>query len=469
MARVVFVQQLYYELPAVMSLSAVLKQAGHEAQVVVGSGRWAARAVVAARPALVGLPLMTFQVPWARGFTRELRRQGLDVPIVAGGIHPTMCPEDRADLGLDAVCRGEGEQAVVDAVEALAAGRDLSGVENFSGPGFDNPMRPLIEDVDRLPFLDRSVYDPFLFFRHCRVRVVLASRGCPFDCPFCNNRHVRALYKGRGRWYRVQSPQRALDELEALKRDYAPAIFRFQDDLFGADPDWLSEFLEGYRRRGLDTPFQFQTRADLVPPEAIPELHRTGCAQIVVGLESGDESVRTGVLGKKIPDAAFERLAAACRQHGVGLGVNCMFGTPGETLDQALSTVAMMARLKPSRMFTDVLKFYPKLKITDRAVEMGVLDPRDVERLHESRFRSRRSLLEQPDIHAVENVHKFSYLGGRVPALLPVIERLVRLPPNPLFDGVFFASSLWEHARGDLFGNPVETALRLALNARTVI
>jgi len=466
MARLVFVQDLRYEIPAVMALSAALRQAGHEPWVVFGGGRGAARRVARARPDVVGLTLMTYQLPWARELVRALRAAGVRAPILAGGIHPTLKPETLGTLGLDAVLRGEGDAALPEAVEALAAGREPTGVAGFCVPGGTGPIRPLLADLDALPFLDRSPYDHDPFLRRIGVRVAVASRGCPFRCAFCANPHVKALHPRGTQYHRTQSVERTLDEVEALIGSHAPNIVRFMDDIFGVDPDWLARFLAGYRGRNLRTPFQFNTHADVLPHSLIPELKRTGCVSVSVGLESGDEMLRTQVLGKRIPDERFRSLAAACRAHGLAFNLNTLYGLPGETLQAALATVALTAELRPNRVLTDILKFYPGLQITERAIAEGRLAPEDIARLGESAFKTRRSLLRQPEIRAVENVHKLSHLGASVPALLPAIRRLARLPPNPLFDALFYGSAFFEYFRGDYQTGPLETALRLILCAR---
>ncbi|NOZ86513.1 MAG: B12-binding domain-containing radical SAM protein [Deltaproteobacteria bacterium] len=469
MARVVFVQDIHYEQIGIMSLSAYLRQAGHKTSLVIGTGKRVAKAVIKEKPDLVALSVMSYQRAWAKNLVQELKRLGLRAPILGGGIHLTQNPDDYALLGLDSICRGEGEEALLEAVQVIGNGHGLESVANFSGPGFSNAPRPLMQNLDDLPFLDRSIYERYLFFRVTRVRQVMASRGCPFSCPYCHNVHVRRLYPKGTRWVRMYSPGRVVEELEAVKKDYSPAIFRFQDDLFGMDVHWLHEFLELYRRRAVGVSFQVQTRADTLDEAMVKELADAGCVTVTVGLETGDEGLRNKVLGKGVADETYLKLAQACKRYGLGFTTNNMFGLPGEGVDQAIKTVSFNARLKTARMDNDIFKPYRGLDLTKKAILDGLLKEGDLDRLDESAFKMRRSILRHPEIHRVENVHKLSILGARVPALIPLLRHLSRVPPNPVFDGLFLLTAFTEYLRNDLWINPVETLLRLVLNIRAVL
>ena len=144
-------------------------------------------------------------------YARALRyaswvKQDLGLLTAIGGIHATLAPEETiAEPCFDILCRGEGEGAIVELADALSRGADFSGIENLwvkrGGDVIRNPVRPLVEDLDSLPFADR---EGFSFERILEAQEgkcsLLIGRGCPYGCTYCANEGLRALYQGKGRY-----------------------------------------------------------------------------------------------------------------------------------------------------------------------------------------------------------------------------------------------------------------------------
>jgi radical SAM superfamily enzyme YgiQ (UPF0313 family) len=114
---------------------------------------------------------------------------------IFGGIHPTIAPESTiAEPAVDAICLGEGEDSVTEWLAALAAGAEAEAsavaglwVKSRDGSVRRNPMRPLIEDLDRLPSPARDLLDPARLQAELYGTNLLSSRGCPFPCTYCQN------------------------------------------------------------------------------------------------------------------------------------------------------------------------------------------------------------------------------------------------------------------------------------------
>ena len=163
-------------------------------------------AVMGLNPDVVSFSITTAEFPFMRDMGTRLRALS-DKTIICGGFHPTFCPEVIQEPYLDAVCRGEGDEAFPEFLNALESGNSYETIQNFwvkkEGGVFKNDVRPLIRDLDILPFYDREIYTRYalyagigreILYHH----VVNAGRGCPKSCSFCFNKSYNNLYEGKG-------------------------------------------------------------------------------------------------------------------------------------------------------------------------------------------------------------------------------------------------------------------------------
>ena len=185
-------------------------------------------------PILVGISVYSPYLYVAKRITNIIRSNSSAL-VVWGGIHPTLSPEacvKEADL----VCIGEGEDAFSELVTALRDESDYRHIKNFwinsNGAITRNSMRPLIQDLDRLPFPAYS-RDSFYFIGSNEVTrqdptiadpilAVMPARGCPFACSYCVNSLLRPMYKGLGRFSRRRSVDNIIAEMKAILAIPAP-------------------------------------------------------------------------------------------------------------------------------------------------------------------------------------------------------------------------------------------------------
>ena len=146
-------------------------------------------------------------------------------PIVFGGIHPTSVPEEVIKNNfVDYVVVGEGEYALLELVSVLEKGKDTTKIQNIWSKKnkkiIKNPLRPLIGNLDELPFPDKELFCervPFIASKYTTV----TSRGCPFKCTFCNNSYMQRLYHG-SKYFRRRSVDNVIEELKLAKSKYNP-------------------------------------------------------------------------------------------------------------------------------------------------------------------------------------------------------------------------------------------------------
>ena len=440
MARVLFLQQLPIPRPGVQLLAAVLRQAGHGCEVLVASlERDLAAAARDLEPDLLALSCMTGEQLEALELAAQVRAAVPGVPVVMGGPHATCCPEVVRHPVLDHVCRGEGEQALVELAATLDSGGTPEQIPNLvtevAGELRCNPLRPLVQELDRLPPPDHQLYRRYravgLAMHHPMVQT---GRGCPYSCSFCCNHFIRELYGVTpAQQLRRRSPGAVLAELESLLRQHPVQVVEFIDDTFTLQRSWLRRFLPRYRRR-IGRPFVCDVRADTLTREVLSALRDAGCAAVRMSVESGNEQIRQQVLGKQLSRQAILRAARLVRSHGIRLLTYNIVGSPGETLEQALETLTLNRQLRPDHAWCALLQPYPGTRVQKLCQKQGLLPSGgiDPDTLPATLFGY--SPLGGAERRALESLQRLFHFLVRVPIPLPMVRLLLRRGPGALHD-----------------------------------
>src|SRR5262249_10794769 len=152
--------------------------------------------------------------------------------------HPTYSPNMIDHPAVDITCRGEGELALLELVEAMDAGRDISGIRNLhiktrGGRIYRNEIRPPAP-LDELPMPDRDLYYKYRFLRDMPMKRFISSMGCPYPCTFCHEPVIRAMYRTETKsdYLRRKSVRRIVDEIRYIADRYPLRHVHFSDDLF---------------------------------------------------------------------------------------------------------------------------------------------------------------------------------------------------------------------------------------------
>jgi anaerobic magnesium-protoporphyrin IX monomethyl ester cyclase len=281
-------------------LSATLREAGYAVQTldIELPAEEIVAAIRAADPLLVGFSLIfQFYIRRYGALMRGLRAAGVDCHFTMGGHYPSL--SYRATLAavpeLDSVVRFEGEITLREMADALAQGRDWTGIPGLihrgDGEVVANAARPLVEDLDSLPYPDRE-FTPEIVLGHKAIPL-LASRGCARTCSFCS---IHTFYRtAPGKVVRTRRPAAVVREMQMLHARHGSTIFLFQDDdfpLFGRKwRAWASEFVDELHRGGLvgKVIWKINCRADAVEPELFARMRDAGLYIVYMGLESGTE------------------------------------------------------------------------------------------------------------------------------------------------------------------------------------
>jgi anaerobic magnesium-protoporphyrin IX monomethyl ester cyclase len=451
--KVAIVQRMPYELFGVTHVSSIIKRGGHRCEAFIAD--WDAKRLLKNirlyAPDLLAFTLASSDYGWFKQCVSEMRRDKLDMPIMVGGPHATFFPELIEENDVDFVFRGEAEDSLEEFLYSygdMDKRRSLKGIwaKGEDGTVFKNDLRQLREDLDALPFPDRSIYyDKYSALKARAEKRFFTSRGCPYECAFCHNTALLQLYKGKGKYVRRFSRERVIREIQAVRDRYVLKIVTFVDDLFCQDIDWLRGFLKIYKKE-IGLPFKCYVRADMMTEELVRILKESGLYSIAFGVESGDEKIRMDILNKRVKDADLARCALLLHKWGIRFTTFNIFGTPTETVEDAFKTVEFNIRIKADFPWASILSPYPMTEITRLAKKLNLLpDDFSFSKLPSSYFHV--SPLELPDKYVFENIQKIFYFAVRYPWTFPFFKKLVKIKSPHFFNALFYLSSILRYSK----------------------
>jgi anaerobic magnesium-protoporphyrin IX monomethyl ester cyclase len=449
--RVLFIaQQIDYEPQGIMYLSSALKAAGHEVELAVATHHDPVAVARDFRPDVAAYSVITGSQRYYLALNRRVKAELPGVLAVFGGPHPTFFPEMVSEEGVDGICRGEGEEAFVDLVDALAAGGPTAVLEldNWSfnrnggrnGNIITNPVRPYITDLDTLPFPDRAlVYERDPIAARSKIKHFLAGRGCPYNCTYCFNHALSELYRGKGKRFRLRSVDNVIDEVCWVRDHYPLEFVVFVDDTFVLSDDWLAEFAASYPRE-VGLPFFCNTRANLVTAEQVRLLKNAGCHCVSMGVEAGNDRVRNDLLKRRMSREQIVEAAHLIHGGGLHLTTTSMIGLPTTTLEEDFETLALNAELRPSYAHVFIFQPYPRTELGEFTREhgwmVGTFD--DIGELAWD-----HSVLEFDAAHkrGLAVLQRFFAIAVEWPWLTPAVRRLIKVPDNRLF---WLLNKMWK-------------------------
>jgi len=394
------------------SLAGTLEREGHDSRLVditfmedADVGDAYRRELESYQPDLIGVSCRSTEWETAQAMLRMVKP---DVPVVVGGPHPTIAPEEViADDNVDMLVRGEGEEAIIDLLNRLESGVDLKDMPNLwlkqDGVVFKNDVRPLVQDMDNLALPRWEIWDDRHFRQHYHqvfypsAQVfgdLETSRGCPYSCPYCITPTMQKLYKGKGKFHREKSAKRIVEEISKLLKERQIDYIRFVDETFILNRRRLKEFAELYQ--DIRLPFSFSTRPETVSEEMMKILAGAGVNCVSFGLESGNEEYRRQMLNRKTKQQEVINAVALAKRYGVRTFAFVMIGLPHEDRAKIQDTLELINLLQPDVFQISIFYPFEGTPFYDYCLKQGFLQ-KDHERLTEV---WKGSVLNQPGLES---------------------------------------------------------------------
>lgn len=380
--------------------------------------------------------------------------------IIIGGPHVTLVPEAvLTTTSADFMVVGEGdytfptllralEKYPLDTVKHMGAGQ-LPGVWNRIGKDMmRRGVSPITPNLDDLPPPSKELYfeiNPALVSIYCTT----ASRGCYYNCTYCNNNALRKTYGVSAKsYYRLRSVDKVIDELVVAKEKFNMYFVEFYDELFGADRDWIEEFCHRYSRE-VALPFGITSHPILLDDPIIELLRNTGCACVELGFQSADESYRKKYLHRYEKNEKVEKVIACCRNHGIQVELDFILNLPHETSQNLEALVRFVRKSKPSFVNLYSLQYFPKAEILQIACDEGVVTKDEMERIEQGDTSSIRSSYRPSNAYSKQSASDYRIIYFRaVMALyfseyvdriyvflnkIPIVKQLLNILSVPLF------------------------------------
>ena len=323
-------------------------------------------------PDLIGLSSVTENFGLAKEIAAHLRSQ-TDRPLVMGGVHLTLVPEqlpESCDLGVV----GEGEETLLDLVGEVERNgslhperlRRIPGLVFRDGEGAleRTPPRAPIGSLDSIPFPRRSRTDAQ------GVVHTITSRGCPYTCTFCSS----PLHWGS---FRQRTANHVVAELRWLEEHVNPQHIKLFDDLFIADRRRLTLLAEGMEdaRVSFTQGMSGFARADLIDEESIGLLERLGVNLLSIGIESGSQRILDR-LGKRTTVEINRRALELCRERGIMTCCSFIIGIPGETAEDLEATLQFIDENRRNISEIEICPAvpFPGSRLWDDARARGLVD-----------------------------------------------------------------------------------------------
>lgn len=419
---------------SVAALSSWLKEHGHSVQMhridYSTTDEDFKRLMVDSNPELIAFSCMTFQWAAVEKFSVYCKIALPEVPIIAGGYHPTFYPDQVVGHDpIDIVCLGEGEYAMLELIEAMEAGEDITGIKNLwvkdraTGKVSKNEIRPLVDNLDEFPYWDRDIFDfDNLLENTARATIfhekynmpIAAGKGCPYVCTYCSNTALLKMYKGLGKFTRVRSVDHVLGEMKVVRERYPIKKFEFWDEIFGVNMPWLREFAPRYAKE-VGLPFTVFLRPEQSKPKVLNLLKEAGCSMVLMGVEHGDEGFREKALHRKMSNDYIVESFHNARDAGIETTALNMIALPNETVDLARKTLELNRRIEPDVVCVFIYQAFPGTELFDECVEAGYIPERDQTKV--AWYEDPEMHLDQPSIsheQVMEVYREFQVFQGEM-------------------------------------------------------
>jgi anaerobic magnesium-protoporphyrin IX monomethyl ester cyclase len=349
------------------------------------------------KPDVIGF---TVTQPFVKSIARlsGLIRERFTIPIIWGGPAPTSAPRSCSQW-CDFVCVGEGDRTIVDIAARIDNGEGLREVNNIAyrhgGEFVQNPLHPLVDNLDELPFKDILPENKFLIeddrlisnfgaVSYSGRYHVATARGCPFSCSYCSENYIKGLYP-RQKYLRRRTPSNVIEELVEVQKTAHYGIVQFEDEVFALNAEWLEAFVVLYKER-IGVPFECYIYPSNRIEKQLKVLKEAGLLWTCLSLQSGSDRINREVFKRHFDKKLYLETAHILRGLGISFYVDVITFNPFETREDLQATLAVLLRL-PGQFPVFVNKLYLIEGTAIHASALELKDAKDVTRVNDRTFR----------------------------------------------------------------------------------
>lgn len=330
-------------------------------------------------PKIVGISCNSVNYKQAVEMAKAVKEVSPKSVVVMGGPHATCMPETLlVHKEVDFVIAGEGEFSMLELVKNIST-QQLSHLQQIPGLAYRvddrvviNPQS-FIEDLDWVPMPARHLINLTKYERNVEyvpakpVDVLSVTRGCPFNCRFCETKKIW------GTKHRAFSPRRVVEEIEHLIDNYGTEGVYFIGDNFTLDSRWVKKICSLVIKRKIDIKWACDTRVDLISRDLLRHMKAAGCRTIWFGVESGSPRIlnklNKGITLKQAMDAV-----EMCRKEGISVACSFLLGVPGETLRDMEATLSFALKLNPDWCQFNIYIACPGSSLYEEVIQSGLYD-----------------------------------------------------------------------------------------------
>lgn len=457
MAKAMFITKggEYFPPMGMMQISATAKQRGHEIEVGIISKENVFEKIKEIKPNVVAYAGSTGEHKLYFDFNRELKERYPEIITLMGGPHATFFPEKTLkEANLDAVCVGEGDYVFPDFLDAVDKNEDFSKVMNIiTTQNKEKNLRPLVQDLDSLPFADRSI-----FYNHGEsgenpIKHFFVSRGCPYDCTYCFNKSFKSMYPGE-RYIRKRSVDNIIEEIDTVREKWPLKYIKFFDDVFALKvDDWLEEFAEKYSKK-VGIPFFTMMRANNMNEDLANLLKKAGCKALSMSIESANPRLREEVLNRKMSNEQIKYAYKLCGERGIAIQSNNILALPTSKIEDDIATLDFNIECGKKQGTEVIGEFgtahpYPGTDLWKFCKKNGFYDSENFSNMHMSYHdASPLNCFTPKEKRMQRNLTLLGTVATRFPWTRNlIVNHLIKLPPNSLFFTAFYLTKLTQYMK----------------------
>ena len=387
----------------IRTISAVLKKAGHDIKLVFMTlsedyskfytkSELEQLSNLCSGSKLIGISSFVSTSKRAIQIIKYLEKRHPNIPLIWGGIHATISPKE-CIKDCKIVCVGEGEQAILDLVNAIERRKSINKIKNIwirnknTNKIIRNPVRPLIDDLDSIPLPDYDTENHYILENNNLRKFkeedlggaifFLTGRGCPYGCDYCSNSLLNELYKGkRKKIVRWHSPEIIIKGILELRKKF-PTLnyFDIRDDTFSLRPiNDIKKFCKLYKEK-INLRFKCLGDPRTISDEKIQLLVDAGCTDIIIGIQ-GEERVNREIYHRNQTNEGVLNAAKILNKYKDKLAVmyDVITCNPYENPQDIINMIRLLQKLpKPYFLSVNNLIFFHGSKLYEKAIQDGII------------------------------------------------------------------------------------------------